>query len=99
MKKYLFIILFGIATFSFTGCYTQLVVEEDDDYYVYHEPVPVVIYYPVPLPVYNPAPPPNPPQQPVYKTRKPVPPPSNVRERDDIRNSGGRNEGKNRSRR
>jgi hypothetical protein len=100
MKKRLSIVLFGIVAFGLTGCYTQLVVEEDDDYYVYSEPLPVIIYYPVPVPVFDPVPdPPNEPEQPVYKTRKPVPPQNNYRKRDDIRNSGGRNEGENRSRR
>jgi len=98
MKKLLSISLFGIAAISLTGCYTQLVVAEDD-YYVYSEPIPVIVYYPVPGPILVLEPIPNPPQQPVYKTRKPVtPPPSKDRIRDDIRNSGGRIEGDRRSR-
>ena len=102
MKKHLFIVLFGVAAISLTGCYTQLVVEENDDDYVYQEPVPVIIYYPVPVPepIYLPAPPPRPPDQPIYKERKPVTPPrSKDRVRDDIRNSGGRNESGRNSRR
>ena len=35
MKKHLSIVLFGIVAISLTGCYTQLVIEEDDDRYVY----------------------------------------------------------------
>lgn len=100
MKKLLSILLFGVAAISLTGCYTQFAVQENDDSYVYSEPVPVIVYYPVPGPILILEPLPNPPQQPVYKTRKPVaPPPRNVRKRDDIRNSGGRNEGGRRSRR
>ena len=105
MKKHLFIVLFGVSAISLTGCYTQLVVEENDDSYVYQEP----IYYPQPVPVPEPipfpAPPPRPPikpDQPIYKERKPVappPPPSKDRVRDDIRNSGGRNESGRNSRR
>ena len=103
MKKQLFIVLFGVAALSLTGCYTQLVVGENDDSYVYQEPTPIIIYYPVPEPIYLPAPLPFPPQepvQPIYKERKPVtPPPSKDRVRDDIRNSGGRNESGRNSRR
>ena len=46
MKKYISIVLFGVAAISLTGCYTQLVIEENDDSYVYQEPIPVIIYYP-----------------------------------------------------
>jgi hypothetical protein len=106
MKKHLSIVLFGIATISLTGCYTQVVVEENDDSYVYQEPVPVIIYYPVPEPILVPGPPPHPPIKPIkpeYKIRKPdktvTPPPKNERIRDDIRNSGGRNDGGRKSRR
>lgn len=99
MKKHLFIVLFGVAAVSLTGCYTQLVVEENDDSYVQ----PIIIYYPVPEPIPTPAPlppPPTKPDEPVYKIRKPVtPPPSKDRVRDDIRNSGGRNESGRNSRR
>ncbi len=105
MKKKLFIVLFGVAAISLTGCYTQLVVEEYDDTYVYQEPQPIIIILPVPYPQPIPLPapphyPPKKPLQPVYKIRKPVPPPpNNDRIRDDIRNSGGRNDGGKRSRR
>jgi hypothetical protein len=103
MKKHLSIILFGIAAITLTGCYTQVVVEENDDSYVYQEPVPVIIYYPVPEPIYLPAPIPPVPQEPVrpiYKERKPVTsPPKKDRVRDDIRNSGGRNDNGRNSRR
>jgi hypothetical protein len=108
MKKLLSIMLFGIAAISFTGCYTQIAVqeEENDDSYTYSDPAPIIIIEPAPPPVIirpiigGPHPLPNLPQQPVYKTRKPVAPPrSNVRKRDDIRNSGGRNEGRKRNRR
>jgi hypothetical protein len=103
MKKQLFIVLFVVAAISLTGCYTQLVVEENDDSYIYSEPVPIIIYYPVPEPIYLPVPLPCPPQepvQPIYKERKPeTPPPSKDRVRDDIRNSGGRNDGGRNSRR
>ncbi len=103
MKKQLSLVLFGIVAISFTGCYTQLVVQENDDIYVYHEPVPVIIYYPAPEPIFIPVPAPHPPKrpvQPVYKIRKPVtPPPNENRIRDDIRNSGGRNDGGRKSRR
>jgi len=98
MKKQLSLVLFGIVAISLTGCYTQLVIEEDDDSYVYQEP-----YYPAPEPIFIPVPAPHPPKrpvQPVYKIRKPVtPPPNNDRIRDDIRNSGGRNDGGRKSRR
>jgi len=100
MKKQLSIVLFGIAAISLTGCYTQLVVEENDDRYVYQEPIPVIIYYPAPEPIFLPAPPPTNPVETVYKIRKPVTPPSNNdRIRDDIRNSGGRDESGRNSRR
>ena len=96
-------VLLGVAASSLTGCYTQLVVEENNDSYVYQEPIPVIIYYPVPEPVLLPTPPHHPPQRPVegeYKMRKPEsPPPNNDRVRNDIRNSGGRNnDGRNRRR-
>lgn len=100
MKKQLSIVLFGIAAISLTGCYTQLVVEENDHSYVYQEPIPVIIYYPAPEPIFLPAPPPTNPVEPVYKIRKPVTPLSNNdRIRDDIRNSGGRDESGRNSRR
>ena len=106
MKKQLSLVLFGIAAISLTGCYTQLVVQENDDTYVYHEPIPVIIYYPAPEPIPLQAPLPHPPTnpvEPVYKIRKPVkpvtPPPNNDRIRDDIRNSGGRNDDGRKSRR
>ncbi len=103
MKNHLSIVLFGIAAISLSGCYTQLVVPENNDTYVYHEPVPVIIYYPAPEPIFIPVPAPHPPKrpvQPVYKIRKPViPPPNEDRIRDDIRNSGGRNDGGRKSRR
>jgi len=96
-------ILFGVAAISLTGCYTQVAIEENDDSYVYQEAIPVIIYYPVPEPIYLPAPLPNPPQepvQPIYKERKPVTTPTGKdRVRDDIRNSGGRNESGRNSRR
>jgi hypothetical protein len=75
MKKHLSIVLFGIALISLSGCYTQVAVEENDDSYVYQEPVPVIIYYPVIEPVILPAPPHPPPTKPVeppYKIRKPI---------------------------
>jgi hypothetical protein len=105
MKKQLFMVLFGMTSISLTGCYTQVAVEENDDSYIYQEPVPVIIYYPVPVPepVFLPAPtppPPKRPEQPIYKDRKPeTPPKSKDRVRDDIRNSGGRNESGRTSRR
>jgi len=104
MKKHLSIVLFGLAAFNLTGCYTQLVVPENDDTYVYHEPIPIIIYYPVPDPILEPILPkqlpPHNPVQPIKKIRKPeTPPPNNDRISDDIRNSGGRNEGGRRSRR
>jgi len=99
MKKHLSIVLFGIAAISLTGCYTQLVIEENDDSYVYQEP-----YYPVPDPIILPEEPYYPPTNPVepeYKTR-PIkrPPGSKIRnpgrkrdpitppKRDDFRNPG-----------
>ena len=108
MKKYISIVLFGVTAISLTGCYTQVAVEENDDSYVYQEPIPVIIYYPAPEPIVLPVPrpinpvtpPPHKPVEPVYKERKPVtPPPSKDRIRDDIRNSGGRNDGGRKSRR
>jgi len=103
MKNHLSIVLFGIAAISLTGCYTQLVVPENNVTYVYHEPIPVIIYYPAPEPILVQAPLPHQPKEPVrpiYKIRKPeTPPPNNDRISDDIRNSGGRNEGGRRSRR
>jgi len=68
MKKQLSLVLFGIVAISLTGCYTQLVVEENDDSYVYQP----IIYYPAPEPNPFPAPLPHPPTKPVepeYKTR------------------------------
>jgi len=82
MKKHLSIILFGVAAISLTGCYTQLVIEEDDDSYVYQEPIPVIIYYPAPEPIPFPAPLPHPPIKPVkpeYKTRPIINPPNKYR--------------------
>jgi hypothetical protein len=103
MKKYLSIVLFGITAISLTGCYTQLVVPENNDTYVYHEPIPVIIYYPAHEPILVQALLPHQPKEPVrpiYKIRKPeTPPPNNDRNSDHIRNSGGRNEGGRRSRR
>ena len=104
MKKHLSIVLFGIATISLTGCYTQVAVEENDNSYVYQEPTPIIIIEAAPPPVViirpiigGPRPLPRPPKeplQPIYKERKPLtPPPSKDRVRDDIRNSGGRNDG------
>ena len=51
MKKQLSLVLFGIVAISLTGCYTQLVVPENNDTYVYHEPIPVIIYYPAHEPI------------------------------------------------
>jgi len=103
MKKHLSIVLFGIAAISLTGCYTQIAVQENDDSYVYNEPIPIIVYYPVPDPILVPIPPgqapPHKPVQPKIKIRKPVPPPSNDRIRDNLRNSGGRNQGGKRNRR
>ncbi|MCH7723982.1 MAG: hypothetical protein IIC76_11730 [Bacteroidetes bacterium] len=106
MKKRLSILLFGIgiAAFSLTGCYTQIAVQ-DDDSYVYHEPPPIIIFLPAPCPQPVPVPPrqnilfpENPPKK--EKIRKPVTPPANNdRIRDDLRNSGGRNQGGKRNRR
>jgi hypothetical protein len=97
MKKHLSIVLFGMAAIGLTGCYTQIVVEGNDDSYVYQEPIPVIIYYPAPETILVPSPVTHPikkPVEPEYKLRKPVtPPPNNDRIRDDIRNSGGRNDG------
>ncbi len=100
MKKQLSLVLFGIVSISLTGCYTQVAVQEDDDCYVYHEPQPIIILLPAPYPPPVPVPPPGPiipfPENPPKKEkiRKPAtPPPSNDRIRDDLRNSGGRNEG------
>ena len=110
MKKRLFIVLFGVAAISLTGCYTQVAVQGDNDSYTYSAPASVIIIIePTPPPVIihpiigGPHPLPHPPQkplEPVYKIRKPVtPPPNNDRIRDDIRNSGGRNDGGRKSRR
>lgn len=104
MKKQLFIaLLFLVAAISLTGCYTQLIVEEDGDSYVYQEPIYYPIPVPVPEPIYLPSTipePPKGPERPMYKERKPVTPPrSKDRVRDDIRNSGGRNESGRNSRR
>lgn len=104
MKKHLSIALFGITAISLTGCYTQIAVQ-DDDSYVYYEPPPINILlpalYPQPVPVPSPGPiipfPENPPEK--VKIRKSATPPQNDdRIRDDLRNSGGRNEGRRRSR-
>ncbi len=98
MKRNLIIVLFAITSISLSGCYTQLVVEENDDSYVYRP----IIYYPAPEPIPFPAPLPHPPTKPVepeYKTR-PIkrPPGDNIRNprkkrdpvtpprRDDFRN-------------
>jgi len=104
MKKHLSTVLFGIAAINLTGCYTQLLVQENDNIYMYHEPQPIIILYPPPCPQPVPRPrpiipyPENPPK--IEKIRKPVTAPrSNDGIRDDIRNSGGRNEGGRKSRR
>jgi hypothetical protein len=104
MKKHLAIVLFGIAAFSLTGCYTQIAVQGNDDSYVYNELIPIIIYYPVPDPILVPIPPaqapPYYPVQPIKKIKKPeTPPPNKDRIRDDIRNSGGRNDSGKRARR
>jgi hypothetical protein len=98
MKKFIPLILVWLVTLIFTGCYTHIAV---DDSYVYQEP-----YYPVPDPGFFPEEPyypPTDPVEPIYKTRKKVkivtPPPNKDRIRDDIRNSGGRNDGGRKSRR
>jgi len=102
MKKHLSVVLFGIVAFSFTGCYTQIAMQENDDSYVYNEPISITIYYPVPdlilLPIPPEQAPPHNPIQPIKKIRKSVPLPSKDRIRDDLRNSGGRNQGGKRSR-
>ncbi|MCH7962999.1 MAG: hypothetical protein IH852_03580 [Bacteroidetes bacterium] len=106
MKNHLSIVLFGIAAISLTGCYTQLLVPENNDTYVYHEPIPVIICYPAPEPILVQAPLPYPPTNPVkpeYKTRPITPPrrdgirnpgkkrdPVTPPQRDDIRNPGKR---------
>ena len=104
MKKFIPFILVGLVTLIFTACYTQIAIS-DNDSYVYHEPPPIIILLPVPYPPPVPVPPrqnipfpENPPKK--EKIRKPAtPPPNNDRIRDDLRNSGGRNEGGRRSRR
>ena len=107
MKKFIPLILVWLTTLIFTGCYTHIAV---DDSYTYSDPTPIIIIEPAPPPVViirpiigGPHPLPHPPKkpvEPVYKIRKPVtPPPSKDRIGDDIRNSGGRNEGGRKSRR
>jgi hypothetical protein len=79
MKKHLSIVLFGIAAISLTGCYTQVVVEENDDNYTYSDPTPIIIIEPTPpILIIHPiigGPHPHPPKKPVeppYKIRKPI---------------------------
>ncbi len=112
MKKYLSIVLFGIAAISLTGCYTQIATKDDDSKDYYEQEQPIVIDNPVPictlycpLPMPAPIPPNDPPSDPqpyipLYKFRTPEPQQiENENERHPIRNTGGRNEGGRRSRR
>jgi len=96
MKHYLLISLIGISLISITGCYTQLATNNDDSE-VYDEPI--VVPDPDPLPPPFPGPPqtwdqpPEPqPDVQLYKYRKPqTDRSSDSRDREPIRNTGGRN--------
>ncbi len=86
MKKFIPLILVWLVTFIFTGCYTQMAI---DDSYTYSDPTPIIIIEPAPPPVViiHPiigGPHPHPPKYPVkppYKIRKPIkrPPGENIR--------------------
>jgi hypothetical protein len=64
--KTLNVLPFAFAVMIFSGCYTQLVVEDDDPWSTSDQPEytaspePIVIYVPEPYPVYVPSPGPGP---------------------------------------
>ncbi len=96
MKHYWLITVFGIFILCITGCYTQLATNNDDDE-VYYEPIvvpdpdPMPPPFPGPPPTWDPPPDPQP-DVPVYKYRKPqTDRPSDSKDREPIRNTGGRN--------
>ena len=99
MKKFIPLILIGLVTLIFTGCYTQIAMTDDDGYtYSAPEPIIIIILPPPPPPTVT-APIIEYPANPKGKIRNPeTRPPRNDRIRDDLRNSGGRNEGGRRSR-
>jgi hypothetical protein len=71
--KTLKILLFAFAILMFSGCYTQLLVEDDDPWTTAEQPVyipppdPILIYYPS-----YPYPPPDPPRPPTPPIGGPV---------------------------
>ncbi len=100
-KAHLSVVLFGIAAISLTGCYTQIAMSDDNGYtYSAPEPIIIIIQPPPPPPVPPAVPEPiieylaNPKEKIRYSETRP---PSNEGIRDDIRNSGGRNQGGKRS--
>ena len=101
MKHFWLITLFGIGLISFTGCYTQLTIRNDNEVEeqpAEPRPIPGPEIPPPCLSCYDPDPPPIyiPPEQPtkerVYKYRTPqTDRPNGSSDRDRIRNTGGRN--------
>ena len=100
MKKYKIVFLtFGaMVALSLTGCYTQLIVKDNAHYednttiIIYPPPLPPPLPDPIP-PVIYPYYPPPPENHPVkYRPQEPPRPPANVKVRDPLRNSGGRND-------
>ena len=102
MKKYISLSIFGFIILNLSGCYTQLLVEDNS-----YDKDTIIVYYPEPQPCPYPFPPPpvpdpiqptifpyDPPapEQPVEKYRQPEPPkpPSNDRIRNPLRNTGER---------
>ncbi|MEJ2195105.1 MAG: hypothetical protein P8X73_09655 [Ignavibacteriaceae bacterium] len=105
MKNFLLIILLGILILSITSCYTQIAVQNDDNEDYYESVQPIIIVEPAPAPIIispinvNPPQRPNPTKPPVYKERNTEPDRvNNEKNRDPLRNTGGRNnvEGKGR---
>ena len=98
MKHYWLITLLGIFILSLTGCYTQLAIQNDDDY-TYSEPTTVIIIEPAPPPIII-QPVIQYPTPPKYRERNPKPIRSNdEQKRDAIRNTGERNSTEGRVRR
>lgn len=96
MKHYWLVIVFGIILLSLTGCYTQIATTQDDTE-VYYEPIqPIIIIYPEPMFIPVPILPSDPPYESStdqeYKYRNPqTNRPNDSKEKERIRNSGGRN--------
>ena len=104
MKTISSLIILGFSLVALTGCYTQVVISNDE---TYQEPEPIVIILPsdpcpcpkpiiVPAPPHHPTPPvfnPNSPKEKIRPPENPTtrPPSYGGNERDPVRNSGSRN--------